>query len=330
MVARRVTGEYAARLIVIGILIGLPIAALSARWLKPAIEIRARVAEAGGWTPADLTAAVGQPLHLRLTSDDVIHGFAVGQSAWPALDVEPGKVVETTLLFETPGRYVYYCTRWWGLGHWRMRGTIEVTGPTVESETAPQPLYAQLGIKIDEPHVAESVPGARPSPSRGAKFGASLPAALLNADYYRAHSPVEAWRDLRAEANTTSLSDDEVWDVVAFLWQSNTSEAVLAEGQRLFAANCTACHGEGGAGDGIAAQALANNEHEALTEFGQHTVAPADFTDLSRMLGASPALLQGKIVRGGMGTGMPYWGPIFTEAQTWTLVDYLWTFVFDY
>jgi len=26
------------------------------------------------------------------------------------------------------------------------------------------------------------------------------------------------------------------------------------------------------------------------------------------MLGASPALLHGKIVRGGMGTGMPYWG----------------------
>jgi hypothetical protein len=40
------------------------------------------------------------------------------------------------------------------------------------------------------------------------------------------------------------------------------------------------------------------------------------------MLGASPALLQGKIIRGGMGTGMPYWGPIFTEAQTWALVDY--------
>lgn len=27
-------------------------------------------------------------------------------------------------------------------------------------------------------------------------------------------------------------------------------------------------------------------------------------------------MLQGKILRGGMGTGMPYWGPIFTEEQT--------------
>jgi mono/diheme cytochrome c family protein/plastocyanin len=330
MVARRITGEYAARLIVIGILIGLPLAALVARWLKPATEIRARAAEAGGWTPADLIIPAGQPLHLRLTSDDVVHGFAVGQSDTPALEVLPGKVIETTLVFDEPGKYVYYCTRWCGLGHWRMRGTIEVTGLEADSEAAPQPLYAQLGLKIDEPHAAEIVPGARPSASRGAKFGGSIPAAFLNLDYYRAHAPVEAWRDLRAESNTTGLNDDEVWDLVAFVWQSGTSEVDLAEGQGLYAANCTACHGEGGAGDGIAAQALAKDEHAAQTEFGGHTVAPANFTDASNMLGASPALLQGKIVRGGMGTGMPYWGPIFTEAQTWALVDYLWTFVFDY
>ena len=31
------------------------------------------------------------------------------------------------------------------------------------------------------------------------------------------------------------------------------------------------------------------------------------------MLGASDAILEGKIIRGGMGTGMPYWGPIFTD-----------------
>ena len=58
----------------------------------------------------------------------------------------------------------------------------------------------------------------------------------------------------------------------------------------------------------------------------QEMTGPADFTDPVRSLGASPALLQGKIVRGGMGTGMPYWGPIFTEAQTWALVAYLQTF----
>jgi len=63
---------------------------------------------------------------------------------------------------------------------------------------------------------------------------------------------------------------------------------------------------------------------------GHTTTSPTDFTDPSIMLGASPALLHGKIVRGGMGTGMPYWGPIFTEDQIGSLVAYLWTFQFDY
>ena len=57
---------------------------------------------------------------------------------------------------------------------------------------------------------------------------------------------------------------------------------------------------------------------------------PAHFTDPSRTLGASPALLQGKILRGGMGTGMPMWGSIFTEEQIWDLVSYLYSFQFDY
>jgi hypothetical protein len=30
-----------------------------------------------------------------------------------------------------------------------------------------------------------------------------------------------------------------------------------------------------------------------------------------------------------MGTSMPSFGSIFTPEETWALVDYLWTFVFD-
>ena len=29
-------------------------------------------------------------------------------------------------------------------------------------------------------------------------------------------------------------------------------------------------------------------------------------------------------------SGMPAWGPIFSEAQSWTYADFLWTFQFDY
>jgi mono/diheme cytochrome c family protein len=56
---------------------------------------------------------------------------------------------------------------------------------------------------------------------------------------------------------------------------------------------------------------------------------PADFSDPKRMLGASPALLQGKILRGGMGTGMPMWGVIFAEEQIWDLIAYIYSFQFE-
>jgi len=69
-------------------------------------------------------------------------------------------------------------------------------------------------------------------------------------------------------------------------------------------------------------------EHADM-QIGEMTARPTDFTDPEHMLAASPARLQGKILRGGMGTGMPYWGPIFTEEQTWALIAYLYAFQFE-
>ncbi len=83
----------------------------------------------------------------------------------------------------------------------------------------------------------------------------------------------------------------------------------------------------GGAGSGEAAAVRPTLPATAAEH--AHSKEPADFTDPESMLGASPALLQGKILRGGMGTGMPYWGPIFTEDQLWALVSYLWSFQFE-
>ena len=84
--------------------------------------------EQGGWLPGELSATVGEPLRLRLTSEDVTHSFAIGQSQAPPVDIFPGEVSEVILTFERPGKYTYYCTRWCGANHWRMRGTIEVSG----------------------------------------------------------------------------------------------------------------------------------------------------------------------------------------------------------
>jgi mono/diheme cytochrome c family protein len=124
------------------------------------------------------------------------------------------------------------------------------------------------------------------------------------------------------------------WDVVAYLWQSNTTPESLANGEQLFAQNCAACHGETGAGDGVFADDLmqiGRSSMQSMAGTQSMMMPPAvNATDPVRMLGASPALLHGKILRGGMGTGMPMWGVIFTEEQIWDLIAYIYSFQFEY
>ena len=314
--------ERGARLFVIGLVLGLPLAAFAALRLAPgrSLMLHVSVAEAGGWTPANLTAHIGQPLRLRLTSDDVAHSFAVGQTDWPEVVVMPGQVTQTVLTFERPGTYTFYCTTWCGPNHWRMRGTIEVTGPAAPSVAVTAPLYLRLGLDIDAPHLATGLPTQRPSAARGAALGWVVPVQYLAPGYYRAHSPVELWRALRTEPALHAATNAEVWDLVAYAWWLNTSPQALQAGAQLYATNCAACHGQDGQGLGVYVTPAGTHSGNGRVQM------PADFTDPSPMLGASPALLQGKIIRGGMGTGMPYWGPIFTEDQTWALVAYLYSF----
>jgi len=285
------------------------------------ITLHARMPEAGGWTPADLSVAAGQPLHLRLTSDDVMHGFAIGRSYQPAVDVKPGEMTDYTVTFDEPGTYTFYCTRWCGPNHWRMRGTIMVTGEGTE-EPVTAPLYVQLGLDLDTTHEAQTLPAGKPSAQRGADIFARFPIPNSQSpEYYRSHSPEEVWRDLRDDPGFDSYSDQQLWDAVAFIWGANSNPQTMDEARQLYAQNCAACHGETGNGEGVFSGEQVQVQKEAN--------APTDFTDPKLMLSASPALLQGKLIRGGMGTGMPMWGVIFTEDQTWALVDYLYTYQFE-
>jgi mono/diheme cytochrome c family protein len=290
--------------------------------------IHVSMAENGGWNPDTLKAEVGKPLHLRMTSDDVVHGFAVGQMAMEPVDVMPGKVTDVTLKFEKPGIYTFFCTRWCGLNHWRMRGMIEVSGSTSDPVPAVKPLYVTLGIDVDAPHQSPIVPAERPSATRGQDL-ATIPSLDRSPEYYLTHSPYQVYSDLPA-----SLTEQQRWDIVASLWQSHITAEGLENGRKLFAQNCAACHGENGGGNGVFADQLARSGEASMqTMAGSQEMSrqtPANFTDPKRMLGAIPALLQGKILRGGMGTGMPMWGSIFTEQQIWDLVSYIYSFQFDY
>ncbi len=320
--------EWAARLLV-SLLAALATAGVGwVAWRTDAgsevrtIEMHGRMAETGGWTPDQINVQAGESILLRLTSDDVVHGFAVGQQAQPSVDVKPGELTDVTLTFERPGKYTYYCTRWCGPNHWRMRGTITVEGPATPEPPPGAPLYERLGIDLDAPHPAAVVPSASPSPARGQALQVLLPASLTNHDAVQGHSPAAVWLELRGLPSTNRLSDSQVWDLVAWIWQAQTSPQQIKEGQELFAANCAACHGEQGRGDGVMAASL---DPAQSASPGASTKRPANLADPTTLLGASPALLEGKILRGGMGTGMPYWGPIFTSRQIDDLVTYLYS-----
>jgi mono/diheme cytochrome c family protein/plastocyanin len=319
--------ELISRLIVTVAIVGAVGAPLYI-WLQTPI-IHARMAENGGWTPDVIQAEAGEPLHLRLTSDDVVHGFGIGQMDMQSVDILPGKVTDVTLTFEKPGIYTYYCTRWCGLNHWRMRGTIEVSGSPLDPEPVSPPLYVFLNLDIDAPHEAPVVPGVPPSAVSGQSLAESN-SIVLPFEEYLMKSPYDIFDGMK----NVSLTDDERWDVVAYLWSRNTSVESLENGRQLYAQNCAACHGENGTGDGVFAVELAEAGEASMQSMSgamdMMMQTPVDFTNSARMLGASPALLQGKILRGGMGTGMPMWGSIFTEEQIWNLIAYIYSFQFEY
>jgi len=300
------------------------------------------MAENGGWSQTTIQARVGQPLHLRITSDDVVHGFAIGKSSAKALDVMPGEYAETTLTFTQPGQYTFYCSRWCGPNHWRMRGTIDVTGLGQPLPADPQPLYLQLGINVDAPHRAEVTPSSPPSVGHGGQYASLLPAYATDRFTYLTSSPAKLWERLRADPSLAELSDSDLWDAVAWIWQSQATALKIANGQALFKENCAACHGDTGQGDGVMMRGLpdrnpitgvtgnGNSSSETrMPGMGSGLVRPPDFTNPQQLLGASPALLEGKIIRGGMGTGMPYWGPIFTVEQFGDIISYLYSFAWD-
>ena len=127
--------EKRARLFLILILLTTAVLSVLSIWRfnksGSSTNLRAYMPENGGWSQDNFTVAVGQALNLKIVSDDVVHGFAIGQQTEPDIELMPGVIQNVSLSFDQPGTYIFYCTRWCGPNHWRMRGKIEVTGGPV-------------------------------------------------------------------------------------------------------------------------------------------------------------------------------------------------------
>jgi cytochrome c oxidase subunit II len=76
----------------------------------------------------DLHVPVGQPIRLRMISEDVIHSMFI-PAFRTKLDVLPGRY--TTVWFEAtkPGEYHLFCAEYCGAKHSEMRGTVYVMQP---------------------------------------------------------------------------------------------------------------------------------------------------------------------------------------------------------
>ena len=334
--AKTTRREWLARTVLVLVVVFLPTAPMAYQALRAdaagvrVVDLTARAPADGGWHPDTVRVNRGERVRLRIASADVVHGFAI-----PALGVAvdailPGHVADVEFTADQMGRFAFACTRWCSPDHWRMRGTIEVVDPAnprpLPQTPSTPPLYARLNLDLDAVRPPVAAPPRRPSAARGAALALGLAAELRDPAWVRTHSPQEVFARLRAGEAARGLSDADLWDVVASVWQGATTPAAVAKGQELYARDCAACHGEGGKGDSPAGVNLPGRSTLNPTE----KRGPADFSDASRMLSASDALLQGKALRGGMGTGMPEWGSLYSEEDLWAVVSYLRTFVFDY
>jgi mono/diheme cytochrome c family protein/F0F1-type ATP synthase membrane subunit c/vacuolar-type H+-ATPase subunit K len=350
--------EYFARVATVGLILGVAVAfAVGALGrfgsTGHAIELVARQPAAGGWSRDRIVVNQGERVRLRIRSEDVVHGFAIGRIGVEAGPIEPGKVTVVDFVADRAGEFTFYCTVWCDPNHARMRGILEVRGQAVTETARPYSASDILLQHLDDPRDAGIVPAALPSATRGRPLyeqrcaschgeraeGTPRASGVGRREVLMDRRPVEVFRLLAGKeahdgaspagahgspvphgtGNASShrsyvrdWSAQERWDVVAALWSFSTTAERLDLGQRLFLRNCAACHGERGAGDGP------GGKHQPKK--------PADFTDARRMLAGTSGLYTAKIRRGGMGTGMPYWGSIFTEEELAAVVDRVWDF----
>jgi len=68
---------------------------------------------------------VGREVDLRLSAQDVIHGFSIPELRLKQNAV-PGETIHVHFTPTRPGTYAILCTQLCGLGHYRMNATLRV------------------------------------------------------------------------------------------------------------------------------------------------------------------------------------------------------------
>jgi mono/diheme cytochrome c family protein len=213
--------------------------------------------------------------------------------------------------------------------------TPEIAEPTTPPTQVPtEPPLEPTAAEPTQPPKEEGLfPPEMPSAVRGSEVfmancaschgqagdGSGLPGAanFTDVEFMRAAKPAQFFRAIRDGVEGTAmpawggtLGEMEMWDVLYYEWSLSSSPQEVALGQARFSDNCTTCHGKAGDGSGLA--------------------GAANFTDQDFMANSEPATFFESITGGVEGSAMPAWGDSFSEDEIWALVNYVWTFAYEY
>ncbi len=129
----------------------------------------------------ELHVPVGQPVRLRMISDDVIHSFYI-PAFRTKMDVLPGRHTELWFTANRPGEYHLFCAEYCGADHSRMRGTVVAMEPGDFAEwlrgggavEAPEAVGAKLFTQFRCDNCHHQQTGAR-GPSLAGIYGNDVP-----------------------------------------------------------------------------------------------------------------------------------------------------------
>jgi mono/diheme cytochrome c family protein len=130
-----------------------------------------------------------------------------------------------------------------------------------------------------------------------------------------------------------NLTDEERWHVIFHEWTYQSTPAEIRRGKRLYetkligvegtALTCAACHGTAGDGRGPRGAQLSRELWHWARGQG-----PGIFTDINLMAQRKPTELYQAIVDGR--GRMPAYRGKLADDEIWAVVNYLYTFVYDY
>lgn len=216
-----------------------------------------------------LLLPVGQPVKALLRSKDVLHNFQVAQFR-AKMDLVPGQVSYFWMTPTRTGEFEILCAELCGVGHFAMRGMVEVVEPAVfDAWLAGQPTYAELAARAPGNAGAGQALYAPCAGCHGAEGQgnrdmnapklAGMPAWYVERQlqYFKsgargAHPDDTLGQQMRAFA--ALLADRKAMADVAAYVQSlpdrltpPTVDGSVARGARIYR-TCGACHGADGQG----------------------------------------------------------------------------------